>query len=193
MLEKFTGIGLIVGTLLFLIAAFMPITYQVITSSDPQQFIRLIENNRMSWVMVNILFGVGSIITVVGILLFALHTRSISTSGEIRWASLFGSGAAAIGATLWVIIVYNRAALPPEALVGNLAINSWMFPAYTLLTQFALMVIGFMLLKSNYPGWMSWGMMGVAALSVVTYLVFKDMPPFAHYVPLLVMGVALIR
>jgi hypothetical protein len=187
--EKTAGIALIIGSLLFVIAAFMPITIRVVTAPNPRQLAEFIQNDRMGWLFVNILFGVGSIVAVLGLSLFSLHVQSISG----RLISYLGAAAAAFGSLLWVIIVYNRAVLPAEALGSDLSVNSWMFPVYTVLMQIGLMIIGFVLIQSGYPGWLSWGMLAVGGLSLLAFLFFKDMPPFAHYVPLLILGITLLR
>lgn len=191
-MQKLAGIVLIVGSVLFMIAAFTPLTFKVIMA-DIQQRIDLIQNERTGWVLVNILFGIGSVVAVVGLVLFAQHVQSIGDNTPVRVVSYLGAATAALGALCWIIIVYNRAALPPQEVANNLSVNYWIFPAYTLLTQIALMIFGFVLIQSGYPAWLSWGMLVSGGLSIVAYLVFKDMPPFVHYVLLLVMGIALVR
>ncbi len=191
-MQKLAGIGLIIGSVLFIVAAFTPLTFKVIMA-DVQQRVDLIENERAGWIFLNILFGLGSIIAVIGLALFAQHVQSIENSITMRIVSYLGAAIAAVGAICWVIIVYNRAVLAPQEVAINLGVNNWTFPAYTLLTQLALMIVGFVLIQSNYPGWLSWGMLVLGGLSILAYLVFKDMPPFVHYVLLLVMGIALAR
>ena len=191
-MQKLAGIVLIVGSLLFIIAAFMPITIKVVTESDPQKRGEHIQNDRTGWLVVNILFGAGSVVAVVGLALFALHAQSIGDNPNVKLVSYLAPIAAALGTLFWVIISYNRVALPPQEAASNLGVNSWMFPAYTVLMQIALMIVGFVLIQGAYPGWLGWGVMVLGGLSLVAYLVFKDMPPFAHYVPLLVMGIVLV-
>lgn len=87
----------------------------------------------------------------------------------------------------------SRIVPTPHEVAINLGVNNWIFPAYTLLTQLALMIVGFVLIQRNYPAWLSWGVLVLGGLSILAYLVFKDMPPFVHYVLLLVMGIALVR
>jgi hypothetical protein len=133
------------------------------------------------------------VVAVVGLGLFAQHVQSLGENTGIKLVSYLGLAAAALGALLWVIIVYNRVVLPPQELATNLIVSSWMFPVYTILTQIALMIIGFVLIRSDYPTWLGWGMLVLGGLSLAVYLFFKDMPPFAHYVPLLIMGITLVR
>lgn len=192
-MQKLAGIVLIIGSLLFVVAAFAPITNRVVMASDAQKRVEYIQNDQIGWLLVNILFGAGSVIAIVGLGLFVRHVQGIGDNQSVKLVSYLSLAAAAFGALLWVIISYNRVALAPQELASNLGVNTWLFPAYTLFTQFALMIVGFLLIQSGYPRWQGWGMLGLAGLSLVAFLLFKDMPPFAHYVPLLVMGIALVR
>jgi hypothetical protein len=191
-MQKIAGIGLMLGSVLFIIAAFTPLTFRVVMA-DMEQRVTLIQNERTGWVILNLLFGTGSVLAAVGLALFAQQVQPSGDNTTIRVVSYLAAASVALGALCWVVIVYNRAALPPQELPGNLSINNWIFPAYTLLTQIGLMGVGFVLIQSPYPGWLGWGMLVLAGLSLAAYLIFKDMPPFAHYVLLLVMGIALVR
>jgi hypothetical protein len=191
-MQKLAGLGLIIGSVLFIIAAFTPLTVRVIVA-DAQHRVELIQNERAGWVLLNILFGTGSILAVVGMALFAQHVQGIQVNTTVKVVGYAATALAAFGALCWVIIVYNRAVLPPQDVASNLSVNTWVFPTYTLLTQIALMLVGFVLIQSGYPSWLGWGMVILGVLSAVAYLVFKDMPPFAHYIPLLVIGIVLAR
>ena len=114
-MQKLAGIGLIVGSVLFIIAAFTPLTFKVIMA-DMQQRVDLIQNERTGWVLLNILFGIGSVVAVVGLALFAQHVQSIGDNPTVRVVSYLSAATAALGALCWVIIVYNRATLPPQEL-----------------------------------------------------------------------------
>ena len=190
-MEKLAGVGLLIGAVLFIIAAFTPLTYRVVLA-DVQQRVEIIQNERTGWIIVNILFGLGSVIVVIGLALFAQHIQTLDTSSIVKIGGYLGVATASLGVLFWVIIVYNRAALSPEQVASSLSINDWIFPAYTLLTQITLIIVGFVLMQSGYPAWMGWGSLGLGVLSIAAYLIFKDMPPFAHYVPLLIMGIALV-
>jgi hypothetical protein len=191
-MQKFAGIGLIIGSVLFIIAAFTPLTFNVVMA-DVQRRVELIQSQRVGWVILNILFGAGSIVAVIGLGLFAQHIQGTENNTVTKVISYIAVLAAALGALCWVVIVYNRATLPPQEIAGTLSVNDWLFPAYTLLTQLALMMVGFVLIQSGYPAWLSWGTLILAGLSLLAYLIFKDIPPFAHYVLLLVLGISLVR
>jgi hypothetical protein len=187
------GIVLIAGALLFIIAAFMPLTIRVITSTDLQQRIETIQNEPRGWLLSNFLFGAGSVISVIGLVLVGLHIQTIRNETSVTVAIYLAAALAGLAALFWVFIVYKRAVLPAQEVAGNLGINAWMFPLYTILTQIALIIVGWVLIQSGYPTWLGWGMLALAVLSLVAYLVFKDMPPFTHYILLLILGIALVR
>lgn len=111
-MQKLAGIGLIIDSVLFIIAAFTPLTFRVIMA-DVQQRVDLIENERSGWILLNILFGLGSIIAVIGLALFAQNVQSIENNITVRIVSYLGAAIATVGAICWVIIVYNRAVLSP--------------------------------------------------------------------------------
>lgn len=188
---KGAGIVLISGSILFLIAAFMPISMRVFSGSIPQKQIEYIQNDRRGWLISCFLFGTGGIVTVVGFAIFAIQV--ISDSAVVKLALYLATAGAAFGALQWVIIVYKRATLPLEKIFNNENSNNWAFPAYTILTQIALIIVGFVLLQTGYQAWLGWGTVVLAAISLIAFLVFKDMPPFTHYLITLVIGIILAR
>ena len=190
-MERLAGIVLIAGSLLFLIAAFMPISMRVFPESDPQRRVEIIEADRTGWNVSSTLFGAGSVVTVIGLLLFALHVQSASDNATLKLASILAVIAAAVGAALWVIVVYGRITMSAQEWVSGVNVNTWMFPTYMILTQLAWIVIGYTLAQTGYPGWLGWGMAGLSALSLVAFLILKDLPPFTHYVMTVIMGVVL--
>jgi hypothetical protein len=60
---------------------------------------------------------------------------------------------------------------------------------YTVLTQLALLVVGIVWIFVVSPVWPGWGVLGFAVLSIALLIATGDMPPFTHYVPLVVVGV----
>lgn len=192
-MQRLSSILLIMGSILFLIAAFAPISMRVFPEADPQKRVNYVNQDKTGWLIAHLLFSAGALLTVIGLGLFAVHVQTVSQDGLIRPVMILSAGVALLGVVLWLIVVYNRITLPAEEVFGNASINPWMFPAYTILTQIALMIFGFVLVQTGYPTWLGWGLLGLAALSLVAFLIFKDMPPFIHYVLLLIVGIVLAR
>jgi hypothetical protein len=184
--QKIFSLVIVVGSILFLIAAFSPIS-RVFTESDPVKKLEIIRESRQAWVISQFLFTSGAIITAIGFGLNAYHFRDFS----IVWLAYLGFFALIIGAGLWSWHVYLRA-IEPEAFTAG-TLSAWHFMAYTLLTQVGLVVIGVVLLRSELPGWVGWLNIGGCALFFVGYLIFKDMPPFVYYILTLVTGVMLYQ
>jgi 4-hydroxybenzoate polyprenyltransferase len=57
----------------------------------------------------------------------------------------------------------------------------------------AFLLIGFLLLHTGFPAWAAWSLIGGSLLFFILYVIFKDMPPFVHYVLGLILGVVLLR
>jgi hypothetical protein len=192
-MQSWSAIVLIAGAVLFFMAAFSPVSTRVFRIDiSPEEQIQIVTDGRTGWIVSSVLFGAGSVVAVIGLFLFS---RAVSGSLSSS-ASLIAYGAATaalIGALFWVTVVYFRIAHTPEQIFveGSLS-GQWMFPLYTALTQIALVAIGYVLLQAGYPGWLGWGMIALVGLTVVAAIIFRDMPPFVHYVWLLVMGVTLL-
>jgi hypothetical protein len=179
---------------LFLMAAFSPISGAVFRPGvTAEEQIEAVEASPGAWRISSLLFGAGSIVAVVGLFLFA---NLVSTNGArplVEFVAYSASVAAAIGAAFWVIVVYYRVTDTPERIFqGGSVDGNWLFPAYTVLTQLALLGIGYVLLQAGYPNWLGWGMIALVSLTVIAMVIFRDMPPFVHYVWMLVMGITLL-
>lgn len=175
-----------IGSVMFLIAAFMPISF-VYAERDIQVQIARVQSSPTAWAVSQILFALGSIVVVVGLALLALQLRS--TRGA--FFGYLGAVGIALGTLCWVVIVYRRATLPLEEVFGSPTFG-WLFVAYSLLTQPALIAYGFAFLQASYPRWLGLGTMISATLLCVAYLVLKDMPPFVYYVITLAIGIRLL-
>lgn len=183
-MQKIASIVIMIGSLGFIIAAFMPITTAFVIKRD----IARIQSRPVEWAASQILFGLGGAVAAVGLGLLTLHLRSANNAAG---AGYLGFATMALGAICWGVIVYLRYTLPLEIVFKEPTLG-WWFIAYTLLTQAALIAYGVALFQAGYPRWLGLGTIGLATASLVAYLVFKDMPPFAHYVITFVIGLALL-
>jgi hypothetical protein len=184
-LSKLSAIALIIGSVLFLSAAFMSISF-VYAERDPHVQIARVQSSPTAWAISNLLFAVGSVLVVVGLALFTLqlHGTSAAFSGYLGLVMI------ALGTLCWVVIVYYRVTLPLQEVFQSPTFG-WLFIAYTVLIQATLVAYGFAFLRVGYPRWMGLGAIIPAALLCTAYLIFKDVPPFAYYVITLAIGVGL--
>ena len=183
-MNKLPAIVIAIGSILFLIAAFMPITTVFVIERD----VARVQSRLGEWNASLTLFGLGGLATAVGLGLLTLQLRGATNAAA---SGYLGFAAMALGAVCWSVIIYLRYSLPLETVFKEPTFG-WWFIAYTLLTQAALIAYGFALFRAGYPRWLGLGTIGLAAASFSAYLVFKDMPPFAHYVITFVIGVSLL-
>ena len=166
---------LIVGSVLFIIAAFMPVS-RVFVEPSPAAKLEIIDSNRTAWSASQVLFGLGASIAAIGLGFVAYHLRG--TPGAV-WAYL-GLVAVILGAVLWDGHVYLRAVDPEGFVEGSLI--GWLFPAYALLTQLGLLAFGVAYLRAGYSAWLGAITVGGAVIFFIVYLIFKDIPPFVYYI-----------
>ena len=184
--ERVAAIILLVGSVLFIIAAFMPVS-RVYAEPSQAAKLEIITSNRTAWSASQVLFGLGASIAAIGLGFVAHHLRG--APGAV-WAYI-GLAAVILGAVLWDGLVYLRAVDPEGFVEGRLV--GWLFPAYTLLTQVGLLAFGVSYLRAGYPAWLGGVTVGGAIIFFIIYLVFRDIPPFVYYILTFIAGIVLMR
>ena len=109
--ERVAATILLVGSVLFVTAAFLPVS-QVFAEPSPGAKLEIITSNRTAWSTAQVLFGLGASIAAIGLGLVAYHLRD--TPGAV-WAYI-GLAAVILGAVFWDGHVYLRA-IDPEGFV----------------------------------------------------------------------------
>lgn len=173
----------IVGSVLFLVAAFLPISFRVFPGPSPVKKLESINAAPGQWYAAQILFALGAVVTVIGLALFAYHVRRESFAGLV-WVSV---ALLTVGAVPWLWQVYARAVDPGWFADGLYPM--WPYLFYFLVTEAGLGVFGVALLSS----WVGWVVIGSMVLLVIPTLVFGDMVPLAFYIVTLFAGVMFFR
>lgn len=183
---KISGAVILTGSILFLIAAFLPIS-RVYAISNVEDKLAMIMDNLKAWGISQLLFSLGVIVTVSGVTLaaYSLKDQSLALFLFIAAALMVAS------AFPWVWHAYLRTTDPTAFVNGSLP--SWHFALYTLLTMAAFLLIGIALPRMGFSTWIGWVLGGGVLLFFVLYLIFKDIPPFVHYLLGLVMAFGLLR
>lgn len=186
-LQKMSGIMIILGSVLFLIAAFLPISIRVFPEPSAVRKLEIIRDAPNAWLVTQILFALGAMVTVIGIALVAYRFRDQSFT-VLMQASM---AVLLLGALLWIWHVYARAVDPAAFAEGSLP--AWPLVLYFLLTPTGLAVFGVALLRSALPQWVGWLMIGSMVLFFVLTVIFRDMVPLVYYLITLLTGVMLYR
>ena len=82
-----SGIVINVGSALFLCAAFTPISFRVFTEKSATRKLKAIRASPTAWSVTQILFGLGALVTAIGIGLLAYALRRQSSAWLI-WVSV---------------------------------------------------------------------------------------------------------
>jgi len=175
-----------IGSILFIVAAFSPIS-RIFGISSSEQKLEIILAAPNQWIIAQVLFALGSLTAAAGLSLIAVHFRTQSFSFYLNLSVMF----LLIGAVLWSWHVYLRAIDPQLFVEGGIPI--WYFAAYTFLTQIGLVLFGIALLRMEIQNWIGWLMIGSMGLFFLLTIIFRDMPPFVYYAITLAAGIMLYR
>ena len=184
--DRTDAIVVIVGSILFMAAAFSPIS-RVFAEPDVGRKLAILTGAPTQWNVAQILFALGALVAAVGVGMMAYRSAG---EGPTLWLAI-AAGMMAVGALLWVGHVYQRAVDPAAFATGQLAI--WPFAVYSLLTMAGLALVGVALLQTGLAAWVGWLCIGSAAFFLVLGLIFGDMPPFVYYVVFLTVGIVAFR
>ena len=176
----------VAGSVLFLVAAFLPIS-RVFALPSPVMKLESINASPGQWLAAQLLFALGTVVTVLGIGLFAYYVRRESFAGLI-WLCV---ALLAAGAVPWLWQVYARAVDPDSFAAGSFPMWAHLF--YFLLTEVGLAVLGVALLSTPVPTWVGRVVIGGMVLLVILTLTFGDMVPLAFYIVTLLAGVMFFR
>lgn len=177
---------IIVGSLLFLAAAFSPIS-RIFGIRDASEKLEIITASPIQWTVAQVFFALGAVVTVAGIGLLAYQLRDQGFSIYLH----SGTALMGIGSLLWIWHVFARAVDPALFVAGGIPL--WLFGGYSLLTIVGLALVGVALLQAGLQDWVGWLSIGAAVLFFVLGILFRDMPPFVYYAITLTIGIVLYR
>ena len=203
--RRFTGMTLLLGALLFLAGASMPVTDSkgtTIYALPPREHLLVVFAHSMLWQWASILFISGTIVTILGLALLATQLRD---AGDRAFSQL-GLIAFVFGAVLWVIILAFRLGIDPWAAQQTartgvlpdyyMPLTLWtqtLFVIYTVLAFAALVAYGGAVLSTRVlPHWVGWLAMayGLAGLGLLG--VTGDSYPVLHHLMPILMGILLL-
>jgi len=186
-LEHVAGFVIIMGSLLFDFAA-LPIGGKVYSGSDADENLRIIAANQTGWLLSQLMFFAGGLITPIGFYLWSIHRHDQPNVRFVQFAAVL----MAVGFVGWAVYVVQRAFDPPAAYKYSKPVKAGLI-GYLLLTEIALVLLGVGCLRGGFSGWLGYGLIGLAALFALAAIIFGGgFPPFLFYVPTLVVGIVLL-
>jgi hypothetical protein len=183
---KMSLIIIALGSLIFLVAAFMPIS-KVFVERSSQKKLEIITSNRTTWNVMQVLFGLGALVAAIGVGVLAYAFQPHQESGLLKLSSLL----LIIGSLLWIWHLYLRGTNPEGFAFGQQP--WWHFAGYTIITQVAMVIAGYYFLQTPYPNWIGYTLIISMGVLFLLTVIFKDMPPFVYYVFFIVAVIGLWR
>jgi hypothetical protein len=178
---------MVLGSVLFMIAAISPISNRVFAERSTERRARLVEAAPRQWLVAQALFALGSLVTAGGLLTDALAKEPSPRSMALR----AGAATFAGSTVLWTAEVVQRSVHPLRFAHG--ALPRWPSYASFLGAEAGLALTGLGLQPPEWPRWAGRTVTAVSAALAVLTLIFGEMPPFVFYLITMPVGVVLHR
>ena len=185
-LKQVSAAVIILGSVLFVIGANLPISSRVFPEPSAVKRLESITDAPGDWIAAQVLLALGAIITVLGIALLAYHVRDQSFA-VLMWIS---TAVLVLGVALWLWNVGARASDPAAFADGSLP--TWPQFLSFVLTEVGLAIFGVALLYSSLPAWVGWVVVISMVLMLVLTFVLGDTVPLVFYLVTLLVGVVLL-
>lgn len=202
-----TGLALVAGSVIFGVGATLYMYVRekggpLIFGQPTAEWLRLVHTHPRMWRWATVPFLVGSMAVPLSQTELALLLRA---SGDPGWAPL-GLAATLFGAVVWAINLAARLVVDPwagerQAVTGAVPEvyeplarwNGVLFVIYTILTFAGLGLFGAAFVATGLlPAWLGWAALAYGLAGILLLAVTRDAPPFLHYLPVLVIGIALL-
>jgi hypothetical protein len=204
--RRFIGLALMLGCVLFLTGASLPVTDSkgtFIYQLPPQQWLGVVFTHPTLWWWVNVLFLGGTLVAPLG---FARLTALLQGAGD-RVFSYLGLIALVFGAVLWVIQLAFRLSIDfweaqetartgvmPDVYVPLIRWIDALFVMYTILTFLAASAYGGALISTRMlPRWLGWVIILYSLAGLGLLAIARDVPPLLHYLLPIVIGILLLQ
>lgn len=182
---RLASVLIVVGSVLFLVAAFHPVS-RIFGIKETSKKLEIITSEHNGWVFAQWLFALGSIVTAIGVgsVAYVMRHHHGSTFAAIACAAMV------IGCVFWSYHTYLRAADPQGFVNGQQP--GWTFVIYTLLTMAGIALLGVALLQWPLSNWLGWTAIISPSAFLVLYIILGDLPPFVHYAVTCLVGVVIM-
>ena len=182
-----TGMQLLVGSLLFWGASFLPINQKLYSQESPQGMLEVTQTHAGGWRLSNSLFILGALITALGIWFLG---GAVEFSGNDLWRFLGIYGfLAGVLLSVWFL---GARMLSPESYILLDGSKPWLLHISMGVMTLAILGLGMFLRGTDLADWLGLTTLILGGLFVVFHIAMKDQVPMFHYLPTLILGVYLL-
>ena len=189
-MQKTAAILLIIGTAVAWFGESRPIITEIFGgAADPQQ---VIDNDPSAWSLAMLLMAIGTVVAAAGLVVLSRHVRSINEDQRVQWLSTAAAAAALIGGLAYAtgrVISAVTQTWEMSPMMENLGVAFWI--TFSILWQVALILTGYVLLRSGYPWWLAWPVMVIAGLILIGVAIAGGLPPGIYYFVVMFLGITL--
>lgn len=184
-LHLFSALLLVAGSTVFVVGAFFPVS-RVYVLQTAEEKLEIMQGQSRMWNTHLGMMGAGAAIAAVG--MAALPAGAVVSAAA---PAVVAAGTVVAGTLLWERHLQMRVRAPEGFASGQNP--HWHFVVYTVLMQIGLLLLALALFRSGAATWVWLTPAAGTAITVLALVAFQDVPPFAHYVWLLAVGVGLLR
>lgn len=170
---RLAGIVLIISVFCFGVGVTRPVLFDYFSTDNGAEKRQLIQENPDQWQFANTMIDAGIIIAPFGILILTFAQRQSRKDNKSILLTVASAISVSLAAAIW-----NS--------------NYWAFPRFTVPMACGIVLLGF-IIRQQYSKW--GGILTIAVevvIVVLLYIIFQDVPPGAHFLPLLIAGIALL-
>ena len=170
---RLAGVVLIISVLCFGIGATRPVVLDYYDSSSVGEQSQLIRESLDQWQLANRLMDLGVAIVPIGVALLTLALHRSRQDSRLVLLAAASTIALALATYIWLS-------------------DLWAFPRFTLLMALGIILVGIIIwrLHSRWSGGLT--ISSEVVIVVLLYITLQDVPPGAHYLPLLLAGLGLL-
>jgi hypothetical protein len=176
---------LLLGSVVFVAGAFLPISRMYLLRTPEERF-ALMQEQSAQWHTHLAGMGGGAVIAAGGMALLPVALGAAATA-----PLMIAAVAVPAGTVLWLRHLHLRVTVPEG--FARRTNPHWHFVLYTVLMQVGLLALALALFRLGAHTWLWMVPAGGTGLTVLAFVLFQDVPPFAHYVWLLAVSIGLLR
>jgi hypothetical protein len=190
-MKKTAAILIITGVVIAIFGESRPVINDVFGAFDePAKQVEFIRNAASDWKVSQLGIGIGGLITAIGLGLFGREIPKVSENSKLQSAGIIAGGLAVLGGLAHAVSRYSVSFQSPEEAVSSMGNGDWTGPVYSIFTRVAILLFGFLMVKSGYSVKMGWVTL-VLGLLIFVLFPFGGPPAFNNLV-ILVIGLSLL-